>query len=241
VVVEPHCIQAFLDPLPVGRSWGVGRVTAQVLERLGVRTIGHVRELPQDVLRQHFGEHGNHLWQLAHGQDHRPVVPDRDAKSVSHETTFARDIEDIEVLRAWVMELADQVACRLRRNELRGRTVHLKVRFGDFHTITRAHTLPAPTNVTREICDAAVEMLCQRLPERQLFVRLLGVGVSGFDRSSEEQRLLFDVDQQAVQSSLDKATDQIRERFGPESLSRASGLLPKPRHQPTLRPNLDGR
>jgi DNA polymerase-4 len=241
VVVDPQRVQEFLDPLPAARLWGVGRVTAQALDRLGVRTIGDMRRLPQDLLQQQFGAHGIHLWQLAHGQDDRRVVPDRDAQSVSHETTFAHDIEDIDVLRAWVLELAEQVACRLRRNELRGRTVHLKVRYGDFHTITRAHTLPAPTNVTREICDAAADLLCTRLLNRRLSVRLLGVGVSGLTYSPPVQQLLFDRDQQDVQSNLDRATDQIRQRFGTDAVRRASGLLHQVRHQPMPRPHRDGQ
>ena len=104
------------------------------------------------------------LWELARGIDDRRVEPDREAKSVSHETTFAKDIDDLEVLRAWALELTEQVARRLRRHKLLGRTVQLKVRFSDFQTITRATTLPRPTNVTEEIWRATEEMLSNRLP-----------------------------------------------------------------------------
>ena len=114
VVVEDDQVQDFLGPLPVGRLWGVGRVANQVFDRLGIKTIGDVRRMPVDVLHRHFGQMGEHLFQLSRGVDERRVVPDRDAKSISHETTFATDIDDLEALRAWVAELAEQVAWRLR-------------------------------------------------------------------------------------------------------------------------------
>ena len=101
VVVEPDRIQEFLDPLPVERLWGVGRQGSKVFQRLGIRTISQLRQWPVELLKHHFGTHGEHLWQLAHGIDDRRVVPEREAKSISHETTFETDIFDQEVLRAW--------------------------------------------------------------------------------------------------------------------------------------------
>ncbi len=236
VVVDPDGVQEFLDPLPVGRLWGVGRVTGNAFERLGVRTIGDVRGLPLEVLQQNFGEHGQHLWELARGIDDRAVVPDRAAKSISHETTFARDIGDVELLRAWALELTEQVAQRLRRHQLRGRTVQLKVRFSDFRTITRATTLPRATDVTQEIWQAADEMLSRRLPDGHLPIRLLGVGVSGFDDAQPVQQMLFDEAEHATQENLDRAADQIRQRFGESSLGRGSGLLHQVKHKPEPRP-----
>jgi DNA polymerase-4 len=224
VVVDPQRVPEFLDPLPVGRLWGVGRVTGRAFDRLGIRTIGQVRRMPLETLQQHFGRHGHHLWQLAHGVDDRPVVPDREAKSISHETTFARDIEEPEVLRAWLLQLTEELAARLRRNGLRGRTVHLKVRYYDFHTITRAHTLAEPTNLTQEIWDAAAELLGHRLPARRLKVRLLGVGVSGLQRGSGAQQSLFVDPQREAQSRVDAMADQVKARFGNASLQRGSSL-----------------
>jgi DNA polymerase-4 len=161
VVVEPDQVQEFLDPLPVGWLWGVGKVTGQVFEKLGIHRIGQLRQMSVELLRHHFGSSGDHLWELAQGIDDRPVVPEQEAKSISHETTFARDLEDPEIMRAWLLELSEQVGCRLRRHGLKGRTVHLKVRFGDFHTITRAQTLPQPTNVTQEIWQTAAQMFAE--------------------------------------------------------------------------------
>jgi DNA polymerase IV len=225
VIVPPERVQEFLDPLPVGRLWGVGKVTGGLLDRLGIRTIRQLRQMPVGVLRQHFGSSGEHLAELARGIDQRPVVPEQEAKSISHETTFARNLEDLEVMRAWLLELSEQVGCRLRRHGLRGRTVHLKVRFDDFHTITRARTLPQATNVTQEIWQTAAQMFAERLPARRLQIRLLGVGISGFDHASLVQQSLFPEADHQRQTRLDEVADQIKEKFGHASLQRALGLL----------------
>lgn len=150
VVVEPDKVREFLDPLPVQRLWGVGKQSSQVFERLGIRTVGQLRGWPLDAILARFGCSGEHLWNLAHGRDDRAVVTEREAKSISHETTFEWDIHDKDVLRAWLVDLVEQVGCRLRQHGLRGRTVHLKVRFADFSTITRSQTIPEPSNITEE-------------------------------------------------------------------------------------------
>jgi DNA polymerase-4 len=236
VVVDPANVQDFLDPLPAGRLWGVGRVTGQILEQLGMRTIADVRKMPVEVLQQHFGKGGEHIWQLAHGIDDRRVVPDREAKSISHETTFAVDIGDREVLRAWLVELAEQVGRRLRRHNLRGRTVQIKVRFADFQTIVRAKTLAEPTDITGEIQRTATELLETSLATATKRIRLLGVGASGFDGSRQVQASLFPDEERKKESQLDRAADEIRERFGASALHRGSGLLHGAEHKPAPRP-----
>jgi DNA polymerase IV len=177
-----------------------------------------------ETLRDRFGSNGEHLWRLSHGIDDRQVVPEREAKSISHETTFEEDIDDLEVLRAWLVDLTEQVGWRLRRYGLRGRTVHLKVRFADFSTITRSQTLPEPTGITHELWQAADEMLCHRLPTGHLPVRLLGMGVGGLDGTGLIQGLLFEQDQRKKQAGVDTVSDQIRERFGSSALRRAASL-----------------
>ena len=232
VVVEPDKVQEFLDPLPVERLWGVGKQSSKVFQRLGIRTIGQLRQWPLDTLQARFGSNGEYLWQLAHGIDDRPVVPEREAKSISHETTFEQDIDDMEVLRAWLVDLTEQVGCRLRRHGLRGRTVQLKVRFADFSLITRSHTLPEPTDITDELWRAADELLCQRLPAGHLPVRLIGMGVSGLDDTGLVQGMLFDQEERQKQTRLDTVADQLKDRFGTEALRRGSSLergeKPKP-------------
>jgi DNA polymerase-4 len=236
VVVDEHWVQDFLDPLPVGRLWGVGRVAGKVFDGLGIKTIADVRRMPVATLRKHFGQTGEHLWQLARGLDERRVVPDRDAKSISHETTFPADIDDLETLRAWISALSEQVGWRLRRHRLRGRTVQIKVRYADFHTITRAESLAEATNVTEAIRQTAVRLLTERLPERQLVIRLLGVGVSNFENPEQAQAQLFHDEDQGRHSRLDEAADKLRERFGADALRRGSGLLYGAKHKPTPRP-----
>lgn len=224
VVVEPGREQAFLDPLSIGRLWGVGRATGGKLQKLGVQTIGQLRQLSSELLTEQFGKHGDHLWRLAHGMDDRKVVPDREAKSISHETTFETDVPEMETLRAWLLHLTEQVAARLRRHGLRGATVQIKVRYSDFYTITRAQSLRSPTNVTREIWNAASQLLADRLPTRALRIRLLGVGVSGFETGERRQQSLFREAEDDDLRRLDESVDRIRERFGREGLSRGSDL-----------------
>jgi DNA polymerase-4 len=238
--VDPDRVQEFLDPLPVGRLWGVGRVTGGALERLGIGTIGELRRLAPETLRRHFGRQGDHFRELVHGVDDRRVVPDREAKSISHETTFAADIRDRDVLRAWLLELTEHVGRRLRRHRLRGRTVQLKLRFPDFRTITRAQTLPQPTSTTHEIWTAAAELLEKGLPRANPGIRLLGVGVSGFGGAGQVQRSLFDEPDALKQSQLDSVADQIQTKFGSAALGRGSGLLHGARHRPVPRPRADG-
>ena len=237
VIVDPHRLQEFLDPLPVGRLWGVGKVTGSALDRLGVLTIGDLRRLGQDTLHSHFGRQGDQFRNLAHGRDERPVVPDREAKSISHETTFAIDIVDADTLRAWLWELTDLVGRRLRRQQLQGRTIQLKVRFADFHTITRAKTLPQPTDVTQAIGQVAGELLADALPVRHQGVRLLGVGVSGFTQDGLVQRTLFEDESRQKQRQLDAVADAVKATFGSSALSRGSGLSYDARHRPDPRPD----
>ena len=225
VVVDPAGVQEFLDPLPVGRLWGVGRVTGQSLEKLGIHTIRDVRQMPLETLQHHFGKTGEHLSQLAHGIDDRRVVPDREAKSISHETTFAVDIDDRDVLRAWLVELTEQVGWRLRRQALTGRTVQLKVRFADFHTVLRSKTLPHPTNTTDDIWRTAGKLLDDCLSTTHQKIRLIGVGLSGLEEPRPVQKTLFADEESVRQLHLDQTADQIRARFGTAALHRASGLL----------------
>jgi DNA polymerase IV len=224
VVVQADEVQSFLDPLPVGRLWGVGKATGRIFERLSIRTIGQLRKLSVETLTDCFGASGEHYWQLAHGIDDRQVVPDREAKSISNETTFATDISDPEILRAWLVELVEQVARRLRRHDIKGRTIELKVRFADFKTITRSLTLAAPTNVTQELLDAGVELLTKRLPPRHPAVRLLGFGVNKLDDSGSSQQQLFDQPERERHRELDRVADQIAAKFGRLAIQRGTSL-----------------
>jgi DNA polymerase-4 len=224
VVVETAAVQEFLDPLPAGRLWGVGKAGNRALERLGVTTIGDVRRYPCAELVRRFGKWGEHVWRLANGWDERTVVPDREAKSISHETTFETDIADREILRQWLLELTQQVAARLRQHGLRGRTVQLKLRFPDFTTITRAHTLPEPTALTQELWQAADALLAANLPARSPGLRLLGVGVSGLHVGEPTQQRLFEEEGRVRQGRIDALADTLRQRYGRNVLQRGLDL-----------------
>jgi DNA polymerase IV len=223
LVVEPGEVQAFLDPLPVSRLWGVGKVTGQVFDRLGIRMIGQLRQRTIESLHDLFGSSGEHYWRLANGIDDRQVIPDREAKSISYETTFIEDIADREVLQAWLTELAEQVARRLRRHALKGRTIELKIRFADFQTINRSMTLSEPTNITQELLQAGTELLATKLRQPHLPVRLLGFGVKGFDDTGRSQRQLFDEPDRQRHRQLDRVADQISEKFGKLAIRRGGG------------------
>jgi DNA polymerase-4 len=225
LVVEPGRVQAFLDPLPVGRLWGVGRVAGERLRRHGIESIGRLRGRGQGLLRDLFGRAGgDHLWELAHGRDERSVVPDHQAKSISHETTFAQDVADASVLRGWLFELAEQVAYRLRAQALQAQTVQVKLRFSDFRTVTRAQTLAAPTDITREIGRVAAGLLTAGLGGKPRPLRLLGVGVSALTPRAGRQRELFEDEGRRRQRQIDAALDGINARFGGRVMRRAVDL-----------------
>lgn len=219
MVVDSEEVDGFLAPMPVSRLWGVGPAGARAFGKLGIATIGQLRAYSLETLTAHFGQaNGPHLWRLARGLDERQVVAEREARSISHETTFERDISDRKMLEAWLLELTEQVAWRLRRHGWKARTVQIKVRFSDFSTITRSQTLECPTDITREFRHAARNILANKVPPGA--VRLIGVGVSGFGAGGAEQRSLFEEGGRERQSRLDAAMDAIQERFGRASVRR---------------------
>jgi DNA polymerase-4 len=215
-------VSAFLAPLPVARIWGVGRKAEQRLLALGVRTIGELAALPEKVLVDHFGESGRLVWQLAHGRDGREVVPDREAKSVSTETTFPQDVADRDVLRACLLELTDHLAARLRQAGVRGRTLEVKLRSSDFRTRHRAQALPEATDATEVLWQAASALFDSSLGRDLLPLRLLGVGVTRLTRDHAVQRGLFDAGDRERREALDRAVDSIRDQFGDAAIRRGS-------------------
>jgi DNA polymerase-4 len=224
VVVPAGGAAAFLGPLPVGRVWGVGAKAERRLHALGVRTIGQPAATPEGLLVDHFGEAGRHVWRLARGQDDRRVVPDREAKSVSTETTFPRDVGDREPLGGWLLGLVEHLAGRLRHAGLRGRTVELKARSSDFRTRHRAQALPEPSDSTGVLWQAAKELFDRGVGRDLLPLRLLGVGATRLTREVAAQGELFDGGQREQRQALDRAVDAIRGRFGAAAIRRGSLL-----------------
>jgi DNA polymerase-4 len=189
-VIAPERVESFLQDLPVDALWGVGPVTARRLREHGIERLVDVRAADPAVLRQAVGSMTDWLLKLAAGEDDRPVEPNRPAKSSSSECTYAEDLSDLERIREEVAELARENAEWLRRRGLRARTVTIKVRYGDFTTITRSHT-HAPTDDTEAIVRRAVNLLSKTEAGRRP-VRLLGAGVHGFESPGDSLELPFD-------------------------------------------------
>ena len=225
LVVDPDRELEFLHPLPVKALWGVGPVTLAKLERLGVHTVGDLAVLPESAVVASLGASaGRHLHSLANARDPRRVEPDQAVKSVSHEETFPRDHHDRDDLERELLRLSDAVASRLRHAGQRGRTVTVKVRFGDFSTITRSSTLPRRTDSAREVARVARELFAEVDPSPG--VRLIGVGISqlGDDEGGGEQ-LSFDSLEDEPEGDWTRAeavVDEIRARFGARSVGPAS-------------------
>jgi DNA polymerase-4 len=181
-----------------------------------------MQRLPEAALRGMFGEHGESLWRRCRGIDERAVVPDHEAKSISHESTFPVDVEDVDAVRAVLMDHAEQVARRLRAKARRGRTVTVKIRFGEFETVTRSETLSEATNRTDAIW-AAGRRLFDRWAQGFRPVRLIGIGVSQLTDGGE-QLGLFEAREAGRRAALDAAADAINAKFGKRMLRRAGGV-----------------
>lgn len=219
VIITERTKQAVLDPLPVGRIWGVGQKTAARLEALRIRTIGQLRRMPRERLVRSFGAHmADHLLALASGIDTRPVAPREPAKSIGKEVTFLTDIESAEEVERVLLALSEKVGYRLRRHGCKGRTVQLKLRLGDFRTYTRSRTLSEATCYDREIYETTLA-LYRALGVKQ-GIRLLGISVSGFDTSGAIS--LFH--EEARKENLYAAIDAIKKRFGEQGITKAQLL-----------------
>jgi len=222
VVVEKAEVQSFLDPLPIKRIWGVGKVTEKLLNEHGMHTIYDVRTKSPDWLIQNFGKLGDHIFRLANGLDKREVVSDAKAKSISSETTFAHDIQDTEVLLAIFSRLSEQVATRLRDKGIKGKTVSIKIRFHDFRTITRSKTLPESTFQTKKLWLSVKKLFLNAVSEGAVPIRLIGVSVAGFSKQETPQGDLFEQaePQESKQDVLDELSDEINQRFGSFKIHR---------------------
>lgn len=221
-VVDPAAVQAFLDPLPISRLWGAGPATVKRFAALGASTFSDVRQLALPQLRATFGESGDHFYRLVRGIDDRPVVPDHQAKSISHEVTFATDVANRDHLRSVALDQMDSVARRLRRQGLLARTVVLKVRTPDFATATRRKTLAQSTDQTDLLWRAASELFDAWTLSSRSPVRLIGMGVTQLSTAEGGQLPLFEPESQARGRRLDGAVDQIREQFGPDAITRGT-------------------
>ncbi len=210
----------FLEPLPVRALWGVGPRTQEKLARMGITTVGELAGLPLPTLTSLVGEaNGHHLHRVANGIDERAVEPDRALKSVGQEETFPRDLTDRDELHRELVRMADKVADRLRHAGRKGRTITIKVRFGDFRTITRSQTVPEATDGSSRIRSTAAALLETVDPAGG--VRLLGVAVSSLTEHGTEQLSFEDLGAEPARSASDDAIDSVRRRFGRDAIGPA--------------------
>lgn len=237
VVQEGHELE-FLHPLPVGALWGVGPATLSRLEALGIRTVGELAALEEQLVRSALGDaHGRHLHALARGVDDRPVEPERIAKSIGHEETFSTDLSTHDELRFQLVRLCDAVARRIRKADVTAGTLMLKVKFSSFQTITRSIT-PAVPLTTGPSMVAALEPLLSAIDCSQ-GVRLLGVHAQKLSEPTGGARRLFPGESDVVEGIEEqwgpaaRAVDSIDSKFGPGTIGPASTIQ---MHQPGENP-----
>jgi DNA polymerase-4 len=220
----------FLHPLPVNAIWGVGPKTAETLERLGLRTVADIANLPRATLIRALGQaSGASLYELAWGRDYRDVTPNEPDKSISAAETFAQDIDDPEEILQEFLRLTEKAAARLRENGYYAKTISIKVRFADFSTISRSKTLPLPIDSTHDIYEIAKSLyLALNLDRARL--RLVGISLDNLSEAAPEQLLLGS--REKGWREADTAIDRAKLRFGggsvrPGRLIKKSSADPK--------------
>lgn len=231
-VIQPDEVRTVLDPLPVGKVYGVGRATEKRLQSLGVHTIGQLATLERDEVVRRFGASGAWIHDLAHGIDPRRVNPRRPEKSHGMERTFPEDISDRDQLKRYLVDFCDEVAFVLRDRGLQGRTIAIKARYPSFRTVTRSKTLAHPTNLGARIYGTARELF-ERIPKGPL--RLLGVSISHLeDVHGAQQGTLFDDAPTAEVAARDKrlkramvGADILRKKYGKRMVQPGSTLREK--------------
>src|SRR5437764_582124 len=226
--IVPGQEQSFLAPLDVGRIPGVGKVTKAQLNHIGVIHVGDLLRVEESVLEQNFGKWGVALAGKARGEDagawfEGEVGADWQAKSISHEHTFTEDTRDVEKIESTLAHLSELVGRRLRDNSFCARTLPLKLRYSDFSTITRAHSVPRPTQVDTEIF-AAISRLFHDNWERGRAVRLLGVHASNFHEAPEQMDLLGSDEKHNRWTQALSASDRLRDKYGESAIFLAKAM-----------------
>ena len=225
-ILRPESLDAFLCALPVRKLPGVGKRMAEKLGELGIVRVEQLRRMSEESLQAHFGKWGLELHERAFGRDARQVTPVHEAKSESSETTFAHDTRDRRFLERALMAHAERVGASLREQGIKGRTVTLKIKFADFQQITRSQTLPQPISSTQTLFDVGCRLLRAEVLPRP--VRLIGLGLSGFDDAPAQLALpgVFrgageqDPAEEERRQRLDAALDAVRARFGRAAVQR---------------------
>ena len=210
----------FLHPLPISALWGVGVKTEEQLSRLGLRTVGDVAATPLATLQKKLGDAGGRkLHELSWARDLRSVSPVPEEKSVGHEVTFGHDVTDSAVIRRELLRMSDQVAVRLRRAGMEGKTVVLKLRFSDFSTITRSRTISEPTDLARRIYDEVTDIY-EGLGKQHERIRLVGVRMEQLAPAGGTAMGLWETDE--GWRDAEQAMDAVTARFGRGLVQRAA-------------------
>ncbi len=217
--------RSFLSPLPVAQMPGIGKKTERILKGLGINTIGELSVMPLSALKSHFGASGEFLHRCANGIDDREVEPPGAAKSISRETTFGKDVRDRSLLAATLRYLEERVGNTLRRQGKQTRCVTLKLRYADFTTITRRHTLSHTTDSDQTIFDTGLKLLKRALSQGKQPVRLIGIGVSSLVETGRQLDMLDSSARR--QEQLNRAIDRIRNRYGFTAIQTGRTLLLK--------------
>lgn len=221
-IVSQEDIQKFLDPLQITKLFGIGKKMHEILQHLGINTVKDLCNYPKAFLEDKFGEMGAHIYNMARGIDDRRVQIDDEIKSISHETTFETDLVDEEHLNNTMLHLAAKVGQRLRKRNLKGKTIQLKIRFDDFTTFTRRKTLVNYTHLTDDIYKIGLKMLKEFYPLEKP-IRLIGIGVSHLIDEKGMQISLWDI-QNEKKLALEKIMDQIQEKFGKSAIIHANTI-----------------
>lgn len=222
VIITEENKQQILDPLPVSKIWGIGTVTNKALEKVGIKTIEQLRTAPKYKLSMVFGNQIDDILRLAQGIDNRKVEPHTEARSISAEETFPTDIIEKENLLTILQNQVEEVSQRLRAENLQCRTITLKIRYGDFKTITRSFTLDRPTNTTQILLQEAQNLFDKWYKKSAGALRLLGFGTAGLSPEGTGQKLLFSDPQEEKQKKIDEVYDKIRGKFGKDRLKRGN-------------------
>ena len=224
-VIDADAIERTIDPLPISRMWGVGPVTEKRLREVGVKTFGDLGRSPLEVLERVLGINASRIVSLARGRDQRRVVPDSRAKSISQEQTFAVDVSQADEVGKVLLGQVEQVARRLRKHGYRAARASVKIRFGEFETITRSRTLAEPTDRT-EILWRAGSALFDRWAKASFQpVRLIGFQAGGLTMA-DDQLHLFTHRADDRSKSLDDVPDAIEQKYGARAIHRG-GVLHK--------------
>jgi nucleotidyltransferase/DNA polymerase involved in DNA repair len=219
--------KAFLAPLPIKKLWGVGPKTEAHLQKMGFSTIGQLAQCSQKMLAERLGKWGAHLWELANGIDDRPVEDWGPRKSISQEHTYDQDVADPQIVEQTLWRIADGLSADMRRSDLKGQVLTVKIRLEGFETFTRQRKLPEFTNDAETMRQLALEIF-HNFDRRGKKVRLIGIGMSHLNNVGGEQLSLFQTAEQTRRDKVSNLLDTLRAKHGEEAATRASLLGTEP-------------